>query len=285
MLTLDDTLEDAFVSEYLLRFAETEFSSENVCFLLLLRKLFRALARAEQTATLSRISRQLCTEHVQPGARLEVHLDPKVRDKLLAWNKRAVSDSSLPLPTPLWSESNTLTTRTVKHDTFKRFRAGKLCEEAMTLHPRRCLVDESCREAFTAAAGPVKLTELQSDALDYYVRAYKFDKNHVTLASGWPANETVREAQSIFETFHASWKEFGVDDAMHEMIQRQLHEAPKKLFAPTLTAALNALASPYISWLDAAEGHAFCDEHVGQGRSVKAPAKDIDSSENYLSGW
>jgi len=61
--TLDDLLEDTFGSDYLLRFAEAEFSSENVAFLLLLRKLFAVveLEGASFEPSTFDIAQQLCT--------------------------------------------------------------------------------------------------------------------------------------------------------------------------------------------------------------------------------
>ena len=71
--TLESTLNEAFVADYLLRHSESEFSSENVAFLLLLRRLFDAVEAPQQHAgmqTLIEIQHQLCKDHVQPGATL-----------------------------------------------------------------------------------------------------------------------------------------------------------------------------------------------------------------------
>ena len=89
--TMEDALEDAFASEYLLRFSEGEYSSENVSFLLLLRQLFCQREAAAATA----LAQQLCLSHVERGAALEVDMPPQLRDRLLAWHKSAQRDDTV----------------------------------------------------------------------------------------------------------------------------------------------------------------------------------------------
>ena len=64
-LQLEDALEDNFAADYLLKYAESEFSSENVAFILELRKL-QSLPIPDKAATA--LSQQICKTHVEVSA-------------------------------------------------------------------------------------------------------------------------------------------------------------------------------------------------------------------------
>ena len=63
-LTLEDLLNDHFARDYLLRFAQAEFSEENIAFLLALQTLLETLPR-EDVAQLAEHSDSICREHVE----------------------------------------------------------------------------------------------------------------------------------------------------------------------------------------------------------------------------
>ena len=155
---LEDVLEDCFSSDYLLRHSESEFSSENVSFLLVLRDLFAAKEMGGAAAE-SRIAQRACKEHVQPGSTLEVPLPPALRDRILAWYKQVREEAELPTPTPLWAEAHKICFRNVKFDVYPRFKTAKTAEECFTLHPRRTLLAQALRDAFRADS---KLSSLQA---------------------------------------------------------------------------------------------------------------------------
>jgi len=230
-----------------------------------------------------------CKEHVQTGAKLEVNMPNALRDKLLSWHKSSLNDKSLPTPTPLWAEAYRICHRNVKYDVFPRYRCSPLCEEAMTLHLRRCLLAASCRDAFTAEDSPVALTPTQKAALQCFVAATDYSRAHTTLASGWPDDASVQEASRVFMASHKQWPEFGIDEQTAAAIRKQLNEAPPTLFHPTLMPCLNAFADVYTEWLDSEQGKAFCKEHIGTIRSLKPKAVkeelQLDTTEDYLSGW
>ena len=58
--TLETAVEDDFISDYLLRYSESEFSSENVAFLLQVRKLNRLSDKAE----VQKAAQDICKDHV-----------------------------------------------------------------------------------------------------------------------------------------------------------------------------------------------------------------------------
>ena len=59
-LSLETAVEDDFISDYLLRYSESEFSSENVAFLLQVRKLNRLSDKAE----VQKAAQDICKDHV-----------------------------------------------------------------------------------------------------------------------------------------------------------------------------------------------------------------------------
>ena len=71
LLQLEDVLFDSFSAGYFLRYAQSEFSSENVEMLLALRKLQR-MPPDDQRAT--DCAHAICKDHIMMGAKLEVVL-------------------------------------------------------------------------------------------------------------------------------------------------------------------------------------------------------------------
>ena len=95
--TLDDIFADAFSSDYLLRYAEKEFSSENVSFLLAMRKAFEAEKAGGGSSAPDAITlaQQMCKDHVEAGSPLEVSLPQKLMQDLMSWYERSVSNSKV----------------------------------------------------------------------------------------------------------------------------------------------------------------------------------------------
>lgn len=92
---LEELMEDEFGTDYLQKFAESEFSSENVVFLRTLRSLQRCTPLDGTPAR--QLSREICETHVLQGGRLEVNMPPELRKKLEKWLSAAKSsDVSLP---------------------------------------------------------------------------------------------------------------------------------------------------------------------------------------------
>ena len=91
----DEVLEDDFSSNYLLQYSESEFSSENVAFLLELRKV-QKLSASDTDA--NALSQQICNTHVVVGAHLEVNLPPDLRNILMQWLKASQSDKRVSQP-------------------------------------------------------------------------------------------------------------------------------------------------------------------------------------------
>lgn len=88
-LELEDIIDDTFAFDFVLAHAESEFSSENIEFLIELRKL---LQLQPSDKGLFKLSQKILKTHVQVGAELEVNLPPEVKTALLAWLKSSLSD-------------------------------------------------------------------------------------------------------------------------------------------------------------------------------------------------
>ena len=125
----------------------------------------------------------------------------------------------------------------------------------------------------------------QSAALDYYATASLYVNNYTSLASGWPSDTSVQEAQVVFTKFHTHWTSFGVDERVQKDIKKQLQEAPLTLFTETIVPCLNILSPKYIEWLDSKEGRGFCGAHIGLQRSVVKTKAKLDNTDDYLHGW
>ena len=191
--TLEEALLDDFAVGYMLRFAETEFSSENVSFLIAIQGLQRL---DENDPRFKALATEIGRAHLCVGAVLEVNLPPELSVPLRQWSQRS-GDEGVGPPMGKMSEAYRSVFKTVKFDSFLRFRQSSACIELATLHLRRCLLASRFRDAFAGEASSARLTPVQRRALAFYVRSLDFVATYESLASGWPADSTVKAAKSI----------------------------------------------------------------------------------------
>ena len=282
-LTLEEALLDDFTTSYLLRFAETEFSTENVSFLIAIQGLQRL---DQDDPRFKALATQIGTAHLQVGAALEVNLPPELAVPLSQWSQRSANGEAVAPPMGQMAEAYRSVFKTVKFDSFLRFRQSSACIELATLHLRRCLLATRFRDAFAGEASSAQLSPVQRRALAFYERCLDFVATYESLASGWPADSTVEAAKSIFREFQSDLDAFLVPTPMQRSLERQLVEAPVNIFLPLQTLALNVLCPAYMEWLDTPEGDRFCKEAIGISRIPRAKqTSPYEASEDYTSAW
>ena len=88
LLQLDDVLADSFSAGYFLRYTQSEFSSENVAFLLAARRLQKL--KADDPKAL-KMSQQIIKDHILVGSALEVNMPPSHAKPLMAWFKSSLA--------------------------------------------------------------------------------------------------------------------------------------------------------------------------------------------------
>jgi len=283
-LELEGIIDDTFAFDFVLAHAESEFSSENIEFLIELRKL---LQLQPSDKGLFKLSQKILKTHVQVGAELEVNLPPEVKTALLAWLKSSLSDGMIPPPMQLWKQAHMTAFRSVKFDVFPRFRTSPLAEELVALRLGRCMPSERFRNTFAGDGSSVEFSPQERAAWAFLADAHNYATQYETLASGWPSDESVRRAAVLYKQHAASFDAFGVPSDTRTQMKRLVPEAPISLFQPALTPAHNILASVYRRWLETDAGAAFCRDMFGltPTKRTKAAGKLLDSTEDYLNGW
>lgn len=271
--SLDELLGDSFATNYLLRFAATEFNSENISFLVEARRYF--LRPGAPTSELRTCLAAIC-----------LPADLKARAK--EWLRAA--EPSPEEEHDLITQAFKLCRKTVEHDTFLRFKSSEFCSEMRALHLSNMLQ----RANFRAFLGAAQLTDEQVDGVQFWVSANGFEAQHTSLASGWAAESTVSAAKQIFAQHEALLRKAGLSDAALGALKKRLPVAPQDLFVDAQRAVLNFLTEPYERLLDAPSSEDWL-QNAGLARlstaSTTPSVADLEAScfglddEDYASCW
>ena len=135
----------------------------------------------------------------QRGAELEVNLSAKVSKECREWYDKIEQGVLLSPPTSILTEAYKLTFRTVKFDTLPRFKLSPYGEELVSIHLRYVLHRPAFQDALKSELAPP-----QKASLLFCIDAAQYSAKNVTLASGWPADETVQAWACAHRSSHST---------------------------------------------------------------------------------
>lgn len=266
---LASMMADEFASQYLLSFAITEFSGENVRFIRAVRQcaatsdpwsgeVRKALSLITLPAPLKRKANEWLSGKVTLG--------PAQANELVATAYR-------------------ISVQTVQQDTFPRFLASAHCEEMRALHPMNMLLRPSVRERLSPW-----LSTREAAVVELWVATCAYADRHVTLASGWANEATVTAARALIATHGQCIRDLVGDEALASLVKRAA-DAASDMFTAVQTDALNALAAPYLLMLDSEEGQQWLTqaglERVSGASASTTPDLEAHAGddEDYAVGW
>jgi len=275
--SLEAVLSDNFAASYLLSMTQAEFSSENIVFLLAVRT-FEQHAASESEQSLE-LAKSIVKTHVKLGSPMEVNSTAKQRKVIDNFMASWVKGEPPGPPRIVFQDLYRVSYRTSAFDVFPRFKLSPHCKELVKLHMSRTMQQPRCLERFKAFS-----TDEEVTVLEFWLAAQNFDNEYECLASGWPSDDSCRNARLVFSNHAKALAQLLAEPAIAQL-KRQVLEAPPSLYRAAQILALNFLHEKYEQWLESPEGKAYCEELAID--RLKKPTTDTDMFDggDYNAGW
>mmetsp|Transcript_33484 Transcript_33484/g.99648 ORF Transcript_33484/g.99648 Transcript_33484/m.99648 type:complete len:318 (+) Transcript_33484:73-1026(+) len=293
-LTLEDLLADHWRLSYLKSFTEAELSNENVAFMVRVREFEAAVTAGDAQARA--LGDTIFDSHIKAGAPEEMAVTARLREQLKQalkqWKEGTSSTAEVSVSGLLASTYQTVY-RNVSFDVLPRFLASEHAIEMAKLHPSKAMLYEPSREVFERS-----IDEDGDDWLALWLAAHEYFERYMSLASGWPTEETSQRAARLVKLHRKTMAKL-CGEAELKGIQRQVGEAPLELFDTARLSALNAIQPSWALFLDTEDGGEYVksagitervtkEQHppafVAQSRKSDDPNAESDEYD-YTAGW